>query len=275
MADSTRRGKGRSIDMSERQVYSFSRISTECDHAFYMTYVKNDKGIENAWSIGGSFLHSIMERVARKEISETDALRIFENEWQSSVHMDFPKFESGYDLKSHYFRKIRKFFDRKRYWRSDVVSVEEHVTGVLGDGGNLFQGFIDLVLGNSEQYDILDFKISKRFTGEQLVHKQRQLYLYAYLRHQITGVYPQRLIFNFFQEPDNPIIIKFDRIQMMNAVSWANKRIEEIEAMLERGIFIPDRNALSDSDGRRNMLCRELCNHRNTCPFVNGEWFKK
>lgn len=258
------------MESSERTVYSFSRISFECNYAFYRSYILEDKGIENAWSQGGSFLHELMEAVARKEISENDAYVRFISEWNSAVSMDFPQLESGFDLKQHYFKKMQPFFSRRKYWNGDVLSVEEHVQGEL-PSGHLFQGYIDLILGNTESFDIVDHKISKRFTKSDLAKKQRQLYIYAYLYHLRTGRYPKRLIFNFFQEPSNPIIIHFDRVLMKGALDWAAQRIETIENM-KPNEYVPNAG-LMDKDGKRNMFCMSLCNHRNNCPFVSGDSF--
>lgn len=255
---------------TERTVYSFSRVSFECNYSFYRTYILNDKGIENAWSMGGSFLHELMESVAKKEITEKDAHARFLSEWYSTVSMDFPVLEGGFDLKQHYYKKIEPFFNRRKYWSGNVVSVEEHVTGEL-PSGHLFQGYIDLILGDAEKFDIVDHKISKRFTPKQLAEKQRQLYIYAYLYHLKTEKYPERLIFNFFQEPKNPIIVKFDRMLMDDALRWASERITAIENM-QPNEYVPNPK-LMDKDGKRNMYCMSLCNHRNNCPFVSGDGF--
>lgn len=257
--------------MTDRPTYSFSRISFECGHSFYRRYVLKEEGEGNAWSESGSYLHSLCEDVANGKISEQQAAIDYVKGFLGAIEHDFPKFPSGYDLKQHYFKKCLPFFQRKKYWSGDVIAVEKHVVGELPSGAKL-QGYIDLMTRNKGKLSLIDHKISKRFTPEQLLKKQRQLYIYAYLLHLETGEYPANLVFNFFQEPSRPIIIPFSEYYMQEAVSWAEERIAYIENMQEED-YIPDINALQEN-GERGMYCRNLCNFRNSCPYVEGDYFK-
>ena len=258
-------------------IFSFSRLSSasNCSYGWYKTYVLEEKGISNSFADGGSFCHELCEEVAKGNLTPRGASMRFIAEWFERVSMDYPKFpNSNFDLKEHYYQKIQPFFDRKAYWRGEVVSVEEHIVVDLPDG-NKFQGYIDLQLKNGDSVGIIDWKISKVFSGEDLIKKQRQLYLYAYGIYQTKGYYPKRLIFAFFQEPSNPIIITFNKHYMNEAVEWAMNQIKLIEEMQEKGVYEPNFEKLTNNDGTRDFFCKNLCNHRLSCKYVEGDYFKQ
>jgi len=259
--------------------YSFSRLTSasDCPYGWYKTYVLEEKGISNSFAQGGTFAHELCEEVAKGNLTPRGASMRFIAEWFEQVSMDYPKFpNSNFDLKEHYYQKIQPFFDRKAYWRGEVVAVEEHIIVDLPDG-NKFQGYIDLVLKDKRTsgINLVDHKISKRFSGEDLIKKQRQLYLYGYGYKQIHGVYPEKLIFNFFQEPSNPIVITFNKHYMNEAVQWAMDQIKLIEEMQERGVYEPNFEKLTNDDGTRDFFCQNLCNHRLSCKYVEGDYFKQ
>lgn len=263
--------------MSEKEtIYSFSRLDWNCLYSWKKRYIDNDKGESNAWSDGGSFCHELVEAVAKGEETEANTAELFRDNWHDSLQSDFPNF--NIDLKEHYYKKIQPFFDRNKYWYGKVNNVEEHLVFELPNGKK-FQGFIDLELENRKGLCLIDHKISKRFDNDQLLKKQRQLYIYAFGYHQLHGKYPDLLIFNFFQEPTNPITIKFNKHYMDEAINWAMKQIKTIEDCIEldkiSDVFFPDVEKLTEKDGRRDMFCANLCNHRNNCPYVEGEFFKK
>jgi len=265
------------MELKPKTIYSFSRLTSvdSCAYGFYKSYVLEEKGEANAFALGGSFGHELCEGVAKKEITTQKASARFKAEWFEKVYLDYPKFPSGYDLKSHYYKKCQPFFDRKAYWKGEVVSVEEHVVFTL-PSGEKFQGFIDLVIKqDNSSIDFVDWKISKKFSKEDLIKKQRQLYLYAYAYHQIHGVYPKRLIFSFFQDASSPIIIDFQKYYMDEAVQWAELQIGKIKLMTGLDEFEPNINDLMEPDGSRNMYCNALCNHRSSCKFVEGNFFKR
>lgn len=256
--------------------YSFSRLNSidNCPYEWKRSYIDNEKGEENSFALGGSFCHELCEDVANGKITTKEASERFKNEWHERVYLDYPKFESGYDLKEHYYRKIQPFFDRKAYWKSKVVAVEEHVVCEL-PSGEKFQGFIDMQISDGVSHSLLDWKISKVFSGDDLIKKQRQLYLYAFAVHQLKGYHPNKLIFAFFQSPATPIVINFSKHYMNEAVQWAEGQIVKIKNHIEGNDFEPDFSKLSKSDGTRDMYCKNLCSHRNSCKYVEGDYFKQ
>lgn len=253
--------------------YSFSRINFECGHAFYRSYILGEKGESNAWADAGKFMHNLFEDVANGKQTQQQILKRYDSEYYSAVEHDFPKFDSGFDLKPHYYKKCRPFFERKKYWNGEIVDVEKHVVGKLPSGA-MFQGYIDLLVRHNGELIMVDHKISKRFSPSDLAKKQRQLYIYAYLLHLETGEYPDKLVFNFFQDASKPIIIPFSEYFMKEAVDWAEERIRTIESMSDAA-YLPDMSIVAENDLERGFFCKNLCNHRNTCPYIEGDFFKQ
>lgn len=261
----------------EETTYSFSRLDWSCLYAWHLNYNLGQEGEENGWGIGGELLHDICESVAKGEITEKEALQQYKDTWFEAVEGTFPSF-ANINLSTHYYWKILPFFERDKFWKGGVTAVEEHIVCNLPNGKK-FQMYIDLQLNDRDL--VVDHKIAKRerFVKE-LEKKRRQVDLYAYGIKQKHGKYPKKLIFNFFQEPYNPIVLDFDEDAMNNSLDWAMKRIDIIEKLglattkLDAvGLYMPDFDALSEKNGKRNMFCKSVCSYRSTCRFTQGDYF--
>jgi hypothetical protein len=262
------------MDNKEEMVWSFSRINYSCLSDFYQNYILGREGISNGWSDYGTFLHDLMEKAAKKSISRKEAEICFDSGWDSVETPGFPRF--SIDLKPHYKKKCKPFFspDNKRWLQGDTLSVEEHLVFTL-PGGAKMQGYLDRV---TSEVSIRDYKISKKFTKKNKKEKARQLYLYAFGYHQVHGVYPEWLIFEFFQDWLSPERIKFKIEDMQEAIYWAEARIETLLDLIDRsdtekGLFMPGEE-LKEKNGSRDFFCMNLCSYREDCPMTQGNYFK-
>lgn len=263
-------------DKKEVDIWSFSRLNWNCLYEFHQTYNLGKEGIENGWSQMGTFCHELAEAVGKGKMTTEEARVKYISEFNNAITKDFPKFPI--DLKSHYYKKIYDWFERGAWWKGKVVAVEEKLLFSL-PSGEMFQGYKDLTL---EGPKIIDFKVSKPFAKKDLAKKRRQLDIYAYGEHQQNGEYPTHLIFDFFQRPNNPIILDFNYDEMMRSVEWAEKRIGIIKKFRKLsksklkpvGLWMPDREKLEEG-GKRGFYCKNLCGYRDTCIFVDSEKFKE
>lgn len=267
--------------------WSFSRINYTCLADFYQTYVLKKKGEDNGWSELGLFCHDLVERVAKGELSKEEARVIFKRDFFSNIKHLFPATPYWQNPEDDYYAKIKPWFEREHWWEGEVVSVEEHLEFTL-PSGEKFQGYIDRVSRVDGDIELVDYKVAKKYKGVGLLEKSRQLMLYAYGYHQKHGIYPSRVMFEYFQftktngefNYTHPSVIEFDEKQMLRAVKWAEDRIVTIKRLLEqskteKGHFMPDYDELSDKSGIRGYYCKNICSHREDCPFTDGAYFKK
>ena len=182
----------------------------------------------------------------------------------------------------HYYKKVLPFFSEENtnWLLGDTIATEEHLEFTLPSGAK-FQGHLDRVC-NNEGLEIRDYKISKRFTRNNIKEKARQLYVYAYGYHQKHGVYPERLVFEFFQDWKKPYIVKFNKKEMDSVIQWVEDRIKEligrvttVERLGLKGLFLPNyKELIEEKNGMRNMFCKNVCGYRKSCPFVDGNYLK-
>jgi len=275
--------------MNKDTTYSWSRVNYTCLSAFYMGYVQGKEGKDNIWNVGGKFEHELVEKSAKDEVSQEECLEIFDSNWYNKVEgldnpFSYPKGGDMIDAARHYYEKTRPFFteENTNWLLGETVSVEEHLEFTL-PSGRKFQGYIDRVSVDEDgNLAIRDYKISKRFTRNNIKEKVRQLYVYAYGYEQIHGKYPKQLIFEFFQFWDKPYIVKFKKADMLEAIDYVEGRIKEIEGRYTaatklgvKGLFLPDYNELiEENTGERNMFCKSVCSFRSDCPFTDGNHLK-
>ena len=263
-------------------IWSYSRISYFCKYNWYKTYIQGDRGENNFFGELGGSLHELLELHANGEITAEEVTESFDNSFYDMSTTPPP--EGAFDYQASAYNKMYDYFHRDKFWRGDVIEAEKELNGVLPSGAK-FIGFIDLILDN-DGLDFIDHKSSNGFKPHDLKKKIYQQYLYAYFYHQETGVYPKRLIWDFFKLPNKPLIVEFNYDDMMEAISWAEGQIELLSKLMiisnklnVEGLWNPDLNyppeepLASPRAKNRNFACENLCNHRNSCKFVNGKKF--
>jgi len=261
-------------------VWSFSRIDHSCLAAWFQHYVLKKPQDDSPWNVAGSELHEIMEAHSKQEISAAEAKERFENIWWKFQ----PRFGSfmGYDLNKTYYRKIEKFFNREVLLIGDTIETERRVNFTLPSGAKM-TGLIDRE-ANNNGYEIQDYKIANPSSPAWSTDKKkRQLYLYCEGIKQLTGKYPDRMRFIFFQFPKKDIVIEFNEKELEETIEWAEGRIKNLIGRLTatqklgaKGLFLPDyKNLIEEKTGERNMFCKQICGYRdNGCPFVDGNHLK-
>ena len=259
-------------------IWSFSRLDSfhSCKAGWYQNYVLKKPQSENGYSAHGSFCHDLMEKHAKGEITQGEALELFESGWYE-VEPDLPKF--FINLKDNYYKKIHSFFNRKELLIGETVSVEDDLTVELPSGAKL-RGKLDRVY-KDDGIVISDYKISTPFTNEKIKHKRLQLDLYAYIFFKEYGEYPDKIGWIYFKDFSKNKFIPFNRKKMEDAVDWAentirsiNGRLVAMERLGAKGLFMPENDKLLKSDGTRDRFCNELCGYKENCPFVDGNHLK-
>jgi hypothetical protein len=270
-------------------VYSFSRTNYTCLADFHQHYIQEKEGGDNAWGFRGGWLHELVEEVAKGNLTQKEALGIFENEWFTCTEIMFPATSNWPDPEQSYYDNVLPWFKREVWWNHPIVSIEEHLHFEL-PSGRKFQGLKDLTLQRPDGKELLDYKFAKPYEGDDLENKIRQLYIYAWGEKQVNGEYPKYLTFDWFQKErtknkkritTEPYTEVFDEDKMFRVLDWAEARINDLEGRITankrlgvKGLFLPDYDELLDKRGYRNYYCMNICNFRENCSLTNGNTLK-
>lgn len=214
-------------------VWSYSRIkSYECPYAFFLKYISKTEKEEMFYSSYGKFMHKLIEKYYKNELSRDDMLMEFLSDFSKNVSGARPssKIAKSYIEAGVEYIKTFTPFEYK------TLAVEKFVE--FDVDGIPFVGVIDYIGEKDGDIYIVDNKSktlkprSKRKkptqNDEELDEMLRQLYLYSIAVKQMYGKYPKSLCFNCFRN-GNFIEEPFDEEKLEEAKAWAKKRIEKIK----------------------------------------------
>lgn len=226
--------------------WSFSRIEAfeDCPYRWYLRYIKQYKESGRFYASYGSFMHKLIERYYRGELSKDEMLMVFLT--------DFGKEVVGYRPKEATLNKYidsgiayLKSFQPFPYKMVDVeVKVEFTIDGIP------FLGFIDF-LGEDEDGElvIVDNKsreLKPRSGRDPPTRKDKeldemlpQLYIYSAAVEQKYGRLPKKLCFNCFRNGEF-IEEQFDQERYEREKRLVVERVRNIENTEE---FPPIQNA--------------------------------
>lgn len=236
--------------------WSFSRISTfdNCPYEFKLTYIDNIDGESNVFAEYGTFVHSILEKLYKGELTVFDLVDYYDEHYKEKVVSEFPPYIDA----DKYYQTGRAYFENYEPITSkyDVVGVEKRVN--IDIEGNRFMGIIDLLLKDKEtgEFIVYDHKSKSGFKSKKELKKYaRQLYLYAYYVKQKYNVLPSKLVFNLFRKGEE-VEINFNEKEYEDTLKWFKNEIEAIKSTAEDGF-----NQKAEAD----FYCKNLCNVRMWC----------
>lgn len=243
------------MDVKEPETYSFSKISMfhTCKYAYFLTYLKHLKGIDNCFALYGTLVHSIMERYAKSQLGLWDLPKIFEIEFADVVNMPFPESKYCKNMKELYFNQGFDFLSSfLGYDDYNILGVEENFEIKIDDW--LLTGVIDLIYEDTDgKLIILDYKSKSKFKNKDEQQKYaRQLYLYSIYIKDKYGRFPDKLIFWTFRK-QKKIEIMFNYDEYLESLTWAKFTVNQI------------RNESSYLPSKDEFYCKNLCNHRLYC----------
>lgn len=240
--------------------WSYSRIKLfdTCRYAWYLKYLFGEPEEPNFYASYGSFVHKLIEKYYRDEISCRDLQMKFLVGFPFSIKGKHPKqsiVEKYIEAGSRYFKNFAPF-------PYDMVFVEKEVE--FDVGGNKFIGYVDYVGERDGELVVIDHKsrdLSPRSGKQKPTAKDReldeflrQLYLYAVGIERLTGKLPTKLCFNcfksgvFIEEP-------FDAGAFAEAKQWA---VDQIERIKEADKFYPNIDW---------FYCTNLCGYNKQCCY--------
>lgn len=174
-------------------LWSFSRYDSWFNNKYewFLKYVVKEtpKGESSPYGALGTVAHDIIDKWYSNEIKEEDMADEFENEFVCNIDMLDLKFnrsdeEANKKLKVKYLENLMHFFKHAQKLPYNLVTEKPIIIKVTD--GIVFHGYIDgIYKDENDIYNILDFKTSTRFTGENLKQHSKQLVIYAEGVHQL------------------------------------------------------------------------------------------
>lgn len=168
------------------RIYSWSRVNTFMTSKFeYMLkYVKHEP--EDRQDCGyaplGSIAHDTLDAFYESKISYDDMISQFEDGWVTAIDiadlkLDRNDEEHDASIKKKYHEDLQHFFKNHVAYEHKLL-IEKPIIAKVG--ANVFVGYVDALFKDGEDnYHIVDFKTSSKYTGKTAEEKSGQLVVYA------------------------------------------------------------------------------------------------
>jgi ATP-dependent exoDNAse (exonuclease V) beta subunit len=194
--------------LSEKiEKYSFSRLESfhNCKRGYYNTYILKNRGGDNIYSFLGTVCHELTQSIIEKKETNEGAIKKFLEAIEDADMLGLMWMSEN--VRQNYIECILHFFENYIPVRGDYIHIEDYFE--IDVKGSVLRGYIDLWYFLNNELHIIDLKTSSKFSKKDLIHKQRQLILYAYAMRK--------------KYPDKKIRLYFDMLKYANR---NNKLIE-------------------------------------------------
>lgn len=252
----------------DNMVFSYSRLSSfdDCKYKWFIRYLLEEDEKEIFYASYGKFIHSLLERFYKKEITKEMMLSEYLTSYNSNVLGERP----SEAVAESYFKSGLEYLKSFTPFPYKVLSVEERAE--IQIGGYSFVGYPDMVCADGEEIIVVDNKSaqlkprSKRAkptqNDKQIDDMLTQLYIYAEFVKQKYGKYPSRFILNCYRAKtiiEEPFV--YSRFQ--ETMEWVEKKIAEIR--MEEN-FNPS---------IEYFFCNYLCGYHDDCVYYSSVFKKR
>ena len=249
--------------------WSFSRVNSfyKCLYGAYLHYVEGCEDKDNAFGQYGHFLHEILEKILKQELTIFDAPQYYIDHYDEKITCDFPPNiyadlgDKAYNVGLEYLNSLN--FDFDRY---EVLAVEKEYKFKVGKYP--FHGYIDALYRDKENGDIIirDHKTSglkylkngslskAKDTQAHFDEFKKQLYLYSIPVIEEYGKVDY-LSWNMIRDRKS-IVIPFDKQEFDETQQWAIQTIDEIR---NEELWLPDTS--------NKYYCMFICGQSNRCIY--------
>ena len=242
--------------------WSFSRLNSfyNCPYEFYLHYIECNPSEGGFFSEYGSFMHKILEKYEKDELSLFDLNQYYEDNFSLEVVHDAPP-NKNTDIKQDYYDKGLEYLNEIDLNLDDyeVLGVEKKVEFEISD--KKFVGYIDLLVRDKQTGEIIiiDHKSAKikRLKNGAISKKdqkhfldfKRQLYLYSIPIIKEYGAV-SKLKWNMFRDR-SWMEIPWKREEYDEAIQWAK---DTLELIAQECMWLPRPDF---------YYCHYLCGQRN------------
>lgn len=169
--------------MDNRTIYSISRLDAinRCLYEAYRTYVLDERGEKNVYTVLGSSIHECLENIIHKKATENDLLSAMQNDLETldMLGLEFPKDIKGEDsIRTNWITNMTHFCTNYKSPKKANLKAEELITYMTPSGYSM-QGYVDLIWVHDNIVDIYDYKTSSLYSKSELKEHGRQLVFYG------------------------------------------------------------------------------------------------
>lgn len=168
------------------ELWSWSKVDTAITSMYeyflkYVLRVKEDR-TDCAYAPMGGICHSTIEDFYSGKIKHGDMIEQFSDGWVTAIDIADLKFdrndaEKNSSISGKYKMNLEHFFRTHKKIPYKVV-LEKFMTAKIGD--HVFQGYIDAIYKDADDnYHIVDWKTSTKYSGKTAEEKCGQLVVYA------------------------------------------------------------------------------------------------
>lgn len=261
--------------MDNNTIYSISRLDSinRCRYEAYRTYVLEERGDKNVYTILGSNIHECLEKIINNKATEKDLLPAMQKELDTlnMIGLEFPKDIKGEDsIRSNWIANMTHFCTNYKSPKKKYLKAEELVKYTTPKGYSM-QGYVDLIWQHDNVVDIYDYKTSSLFSKKDLKEHGRQLVFYG-IALEAQG-YKVRSI--------NWIFTKYVDVNYVGYKTIKSKKKTDIHKIIERRkiyteLSDPISNALKEMNYHNFdiELIIEAFKRTNTIPLQLSKQFK-
>jgi hypothetical protein len=227
----------------EDMTWSYSRVGCfkDCRYRFYLKYIDKCKSVPMFYSSFGSFIHKLLEKYYKGELTQSQLVSEYLLNFQSEVKGDRPSEKAATD----YFNQGLDYFKNFTPFDMETLGVEKRLKFEIN--GIPVVGIADYIGEKDGKLYLIDNKSralkprSHRKTPTQndltINEMLKQLYLYSYGIKEEYGRFPDKLCFNcfrtqtFIEEDFNPDTYK-------SVITGFEKEIERIKNVSDFSPYI-------------------------------------
>lgn len=214
------------LEKQGKTVYSISRLDTfnRCEYDYYLTYILNDRGEDNCYSLAGTRIHNNLEALYNNKIDEEFIKTDFENmllEFELNG-IDFPNEK----IRENWVKDMTHFVNNVKKINKKAIT-EQFILYEI-DKDMWVQGYIDIIFPDEDGKGLLvgDWKTSSEFKGKRLQEMGRQLLLYAMALESMTN----KKVNNTFWYMIKYVNVTWnDKTKMLRRRDWVNGIRSELE----------------------------------------------
>ena len=198
-----------------------------------MKYICDEQDKPMFYASYGSFIHKIIEKYYKGEISKPEMKTMFLFDFSKEVRGDRPSDK----IVENYIKKGIEYLEGFEEFPYTMVAVEDkihfdidglHFVGIVDYIGKTDDGFV-IIDNKSRELKPRSNRKSPTKMDLELDEMYRQLYLYSYAIKSKYGEFPKKLCFNCFK---NRTFIEedFNKSKFDETIDWVKHVIDDIKS---------------------------------------------
>jgi len=263
--------------MSEEK-YSFSRLESfhNCKRGYYNTYILKNRGGDNIYSFLGTVCHELTQNIIQGKETNIGAIEKFKDSIELADILGLIWISDK--VKSNYTECITHFFENFKPTKGDDIKIEQYFETDIQ--GITIRGYIDLCYFSNGELHIIDLKTSSKYSAKDMIHKQRQLILYAYALEKQYPDIPIKIYFNMLKYATRKgKIVERNKLDLLDEctdglieIKYNNDMKLDLENYVDetfRAITLTEKDDINNWKMGYNpytgFFCKHLCSYRGTC----------